>query len=261
MMMATDYARPPARRPAGLALTVLVHLVLLAGWQMSRHAPPADGRPEPGRTAIQWIRLAPVEPRPPTPARPAGTPPRARAITPAPSSAAPAATPAPTTPAPITLVPAAPASATPDTPAQPGATAPQDALQAPASPAQPSTARDILQRARRDAGAIDRALRKENNPYIVAPLDSPQIRMRNKMQAAHDAVPPRAWEAPAVEELGNESGAPVTRVRGALGTYCLTARSPGAGIDAFERKGGIRRTACPNASSQGGSEGWRTARD
>lgn len=95
----------------------------------------------------------------------------------------------------------------------------------------------------------------------VAPLDSSQIRMRNKMQAAHDAVPPRAWEAPAVEELGNASGAPVTRVRGALGTYCLTARSPGAGIDAFERKGGIRRTACPNESSQGGSQGWRTARD
>ena len=241
------------RRPAGLALTVLVHALLLAGWQMSRHAAPPDPGPAPARTRIQWIRLAPpatpAASAPPAPAPVAASAPRpARTVTPA--APGPAVVPASPAPAPV------PASSNPDAP-------PDDAPQplAPPAPGVPPAADTILQRARRDAGAIDRALRKENNPYIVAPLDSPQIRMRNKMQAAHDAVTPGVGEAPAIDESRDASGAPVTRVRGALGTYCMAARSPAEGIDAFEKRGGLRRTGCPAPSSQGGSRGWRTARD
>ncbi len=250
-MPGTDYLQHQTRRPAGLALTVLVHAVLIVGWQMSRHAPPT-GAPEPVRTRIQWINLpAPVaaKPKPEPQPRPVRARPRADAT---PAYAAPRA------PAAVQATPAAPAQAAPPSPALPPASAaPQDASQAvpAAAAADKPTAQDILQRARRDAGAVDRALRKENYPYIVAPPDSPTIRMRNKLQAAHATV------APGAEELGNDSGAPVTRVNGALGTYCLTARSPAEGIDAFERKGGIRRTGCPNESSQGGSRGYRTARD
>lgn len=236
------------RRATGLALTVLVHAILLAGWQMSRHAPPAGG-PEPVRTRIQWIQLpAPVMPK--SKPAPQARPIRERSRT--------AATPVHTGPHAPVQTPATPTPVAPAAPALPsaGATA-QDTLQAgqTAAPPDKPTAQDILQRARRDAGAVDRALRKENYPYIVAQPDSPMIRMRNKLQAAHATV------APGAEELGNDSGAPVTRVNGALGTYCLTARSPAEGIDAFERKGGIRRTGCPNESSQGGSRGYRTARD
>lgn len=239
-MLTADYQRIHARRPAGLALTVLVHLLLFAGWQMSRHAPPAGG-PEPVRTRIQWIRLPPPVTALPKPApRPAPKPARGRS---------PAA-------ATVRAAPQAPATQASPAPQAAGATQHEIApAAATAAPADKPSAQDILQRAKREAGAVDRALRKENYPYIVAPLESPTIRMRNKMQAAHSAV------APGAEELGNDSGAPVTRVRGALGTYCLTARSPADGIDAFERKGGIRRTGCPNESSQGGSRGWRTARD
>jgi len=250
-MLTTDYQRVHARRPAGLALTVLVHVALIAGWQMSRHAPPAAG-PEPVRARIQWIRLPPPVTALPKPApRPAPKPARGR-----PPAASTPVRAAPQAPAAAADATQAPATAT--SPAPQAASATQQEIApatAPAAAADKPSAQDILQRAKREAGAVDRALRKENYPYIVAPLDSPTIRMRNKMQAAHSAV------APGVEELGNDSGAPVTRVRGALGTYCLTARSPADGIDAFERKGGIRRTGCPNESSQGGSRGYRTARD
>jgi hypothetical protein len=50
------------------------------------------------------------------------------------------------------------------------------------------------------------ALRKENTPYIVAPLDSPEIRMRKKMERAAQLAPNRLWEAPKTEELVNDTG-------------------------------------------------------
>ncbi|WP_200958317.1 hypothetical protein, partial [Massilia sp. Root335] len=54
---------PRDRRPAGIAATVLVHAVLILGWQATRHVPAVA--PEPPRTTIQWIRLpAPAAPRP-----------------------------------------------------------------------------------------------------------------------------------------------------------------------------------------------------
>ncbi|MEW6760457.1 MAG: hypothetical protein AB1437_06505 [Pseudomonadota bacterium] len=60
---------PADRRLAGLALTLLVHAVLILGWQMARTLP----APEEGLdAAIQWLRLsppaaAPVETPPPVP--------------------------------------------------------------------------------------------------------------------------------------------------------------------------------------------------
>jgi hypothetical protein len=252
-MMTTAFGDPGRRRPAGLALTMLVHAALFAGWQMSRHAPPAPG-PEPVRTRIQWIRLAPPAPLAPAPVSASAPAPARPAMRPAAVAARPVIVPG----LPASMPALAPAPAASDTtPLKDDAAQPA----APSEPVAPPATDTILQRAKRDAGAIDRALRKENNPYIVAPLDSPQIRMRNKMQAAHDAVTPGVGEAPAIDELRDASGAPVTRVRGALGTYCMTARSPAEGIDAFEKRGGLRRTGCPAPSSQGGSRGWRTARD
>jgi hypothetical protein len=140
----------------------------------------------------------------------------------------------------------------------PAATAGGPATDAPALPAPPaqSAGAALLERARRDAGAVDRALRKENNPYIVAPLDSPQIRLRNGIAAA-------AHMAPGMDELVNNTGdgARRTRVVTGGGTYCMTERSPATSIDTIEKHGKWRQTNCPVNESTPNGQAWRTARD
>jgi hypothetical protein len=239
---------PRDRRSIGIAATVLVHIVLFLGWQTTRR-PPAVA-PDPPSSTIQWIRLptpAVAQPRPhreneeQAPAHPQAAP-RAAAIT-----------------LPRVIVPATPAvaPATDTTPAAANTPA------TPATPAAPSTGATMLERARRDVGAIDRALRKENNPYIVAPLDSPQIRLRKGIQAAADMAPPAWYEAPKTAELVNNTGdgARRTRVITGNGTYCITERAPTTSIDMIEKHGKIRLTNCPEHESTANAQEWRTARD
>jgi len=131
--------------------------------------------------------------------------------------------------------------------------------------AAPSDAtRDLVAQARRDAGAIDRALRKARNPYIVAPPDSPQIRMAQKFREAAALAPNRLWEAPKIVELVNDGGdgARRTRVLTAAGIYCITERSPATSIDMIERHGKQRITNCGHEHEQPANpQEWRTARD
>jgi hypothetical protein len=114
----------------------------------------------------------------------------------------------------------------------------------------------MLERARRDVGAIDRALRKENNPYIVAPLDSPQIRLRKGIAAAGHLEP-------GMDELVNNTGDGARRTRIVAGgnTYCMTERSPATSIDMIEKHGKWRQTNCPAHESTANGQEWRTARD
>ncbi|KGF82519.1 hypothetical protein IA69_06860 [Massilia sp. JS1662] len=234
---------PRDRRHVGIAATLIVHAVLILGWQMTRRPPAVT--PDPPRSTIQWIRLpAPTVPQPPrekdeqAPVRPHAIP-RAGAIT-----------------LPRVTAPAAPAVAPPaaDTPAT---------VSVPAAPAAPSAGVAMLERARRDVGAIDRALRKENNPYIVAPPDSPQIRLRKGIQAAADMAPNAWYQAPKVAELVNNTGdgARRTRVISGGGTYCVTERAPTTSIDMIEKHGKTRITNCPEHESTASEQEWRTARD
>ena len=139
---------------------------------------------------------------------------------------------------------------------------PSPAATVTSAPNAPSAA-DILQRARRDIGAIDRSLRKENNPYIAAPADSPQIRMRRGMETAHDLAPPRLWEAPKIEALVNNTGdgARRERVITGNGTYCVTERATNTSIDMIEKHGKLRITNCPQHETPASRQEWRTARD
>jgi hypothetical protein len=225
-----------------------VHALLLRGWQLTRRAPIAPA-PDPVRTTIQWIRL----PAPPTRPQPR----REEEARPEPVHA-----PAPARPSAITLLPP---PSVPAVPVAPSAAAAPSASAAPAAaPAGAADAAALLERARRDAGAVDRALRKENNPYIVAPLDSPQIRMRKKMEAAAAMAPNRLWEAPKIEELVNDTGdgARRSRVITGGGTYCVTERAPTASIDMIEKHGKTRITNCGSGHEQPAtSQEWRTARD
>ena len=233
---------PPRGRAAGAVATVLVHAALLLAWTVAQRPPPAA--PDGAARAFMWIRLPP----PPVlaaPPRPEAQAPRAIPRL--------AAMPAQGMPAPTAPVAAAPGDiAAPPTPEQ--------AAPLPA-PAQPPSG--LLQRALRDAGAVDRALRKENNPVIVAPPDSPQLRLHRGIEAAADAVPNKWYQAPRTDVLVNDTGdgARRTRVKGAFGTYCITERAPTTGIDMIEKHGKIRLTSCPTHEQPATRQEWRTARD
>jgi len=230
-------------RSAGLAATLLVHALLILAWQMARTLPaPVAG----DDAAMLWLRVpAPA----PVPA------PRIVVVPPVQPEAAP--TPKPSTPLrPVPVVQA-------ETPVQTPVPAPvPDTPPTPVESAIPSTAA-IMDSARRSIGDIDRALRKERQPTIVLPPDSPQLRLRRGIEHAREMAPPRLWEAPRVVELVNNTGdgARRTRVITGNGTYCLTDRAPTTDVEMFEKHGKQRITTCPKDEEPARQQEWRTARD
>jgi hypothetical protein len=234
-------------RSAGLAATLLVHALLILAWQIARTLPaPVAG----DDAAMLWLRV-------PAPA------PRIVVVPPI----QPEAVPTPKPGAPLRPVPAIQAETPVQIPAPALATAPMtapapDAPPAPLEPAIPSTAA-IMDSARRSIGDIDRALRKERQPTIVLPPDSPQLRLRLGIEHAREMAPPRLWEAPRVVELVNNTGdgARRTRVITRNGTYCLTDRAPTTDVEMFEKHGKQRITTCPKDEEPARQQEWRTARD
>ena len=244
------------RRLAGLLATVLVHAVLVLAWQMARTPAPAPVEKE--GPVMQWLRLPPpASGTKPAPVMPA-------TVTPLPSRAAP---PASFGRRPLRPAPAVPA-ATSATPAPVDAPVPIAREHAPApatvaeTPSRPD-ATAILENARRSVADIDRALRKQNKPLIVAPPDSPQLRMRQGMEQAHALAAPRLFEAPKVEELVNNTGDGARRTRVITGnkTYCITERSPVTNVEMIEMHGKIMLTNCPRHETPAKPQEWRTARD
>jgi len=210
-------------RSAGLAATLLVHALLILAWQMARtlQAPVAGDD-----AAMLWLRVpAPV--------------PRIVVVPPVQPEAAPTRKPG----TPLRRVPAAQG----ETPVQIPVPAPvPDAPPTPLEPATPSAAA-IMDSARRSIGDIDRALRKERQPTIVLPPDSPQLRLRRGIEHAREMAPPRLWEAPRVVELVNNTGDGARRTRVITGkrTYCLTDRAPTTNVEMIEMHGKQRFTTCP----------------
>lgn len=240
--------RSADRRLIGAFITVLIHVALILGWQMVRTLP--SSQPEEAHSSIQWIDLPalmpPVGPAPSD--RPADAPRRSRRAS------------APSARSDMSAIQTTPPSAPAATPAAAEPVA--DPFSAAEVPNRPG-AEAIMESARRSAGSIDRALRKENRPYITAPLDSPQIRMRNGMEQAFAMAPPRLSEAPKVEELVNNTGDGARRTRVITGnrTYCVTERSPATSIDMIEKHGKLRFTNCPKYEEPAKQQRWRTARD
>lgn len=233
------FAAARHNRLTGIAVTLAVHLALILAWQTANKLPAIaqQGSDE----AMQWLTLPTVAPR----TEPAPTP-------------APAAVRRPTVPAPKQGRPTE-AIAIP-VPAVQAVAPTQDMQQE--GPALPS-AESIMQNARRSVGAADRALRKESRPLILAPLDSPQIRMREGMEHARAMAPPRMWEAPKVEELVNNTGDGARRTRVISGdrTYCITNRAPTTNVEMIEMHGRQRFTNCPAHETPAKQQVWRTARD
>ncbi|QJE01321.1 hypothetical protein HH212_15840 [Massilia forsythiae] len=272
-MPSVDPYLPPQRRPTALVLTVLMHMALAIAWQAARHAPPVDT--ERAQAVTQWISL-PAPARMPAaadepvaaPAPPATATAMRRQATPALRPPRPQQAPSPAAaagaPNAITLpAPAAPATAASTAQDDRPGSAQAAAGSAASAPAGAGAAARILERARRDAGAIDRTLRKENYPYIVAPPDSPQIRMRKGMEGAADMAAPGLFEAPRVAELVNNTGNGDRRSKVVTGngTYCITERAPTTRIDMIEKHGKQTLTSCPAHETPAAAQQWRTARD
>jgi hypothetical protein len=238
-------------RRLGLLLTALVHLALLIAWQATRTSPAPAPAEEGARSRILWLPL-------PLP-RPAS-----RDATPAPprkEADAPRLKPR-QLPGPAITVPPLPQAA--PQPAQANETAPTAGATTPSQSAPPKPgAEQILERARRDIGAIDKALRKENKPYIAAPLDSPQMRLRRGIEQAAEMAPNAWYQAPKTEELVNNTGdgARRSRVITGNGTYCVTERSPATSIDMIEKHGKLRLTNCPQHEEPAKRQEWRTLQD
>jgi len=229
--------------------TVLAHAAIVAGWQLARKtAPPEEVEP----AFVQWVRVQEGVSGASAPPAPLALP-QAAQLAPAgaplspPSLTQPLAGAAPAVPAPLdgnAKVESAPATPSPGAPG--------------------ASTRQMIELARRDAGAADRALRKDSDPRIVAPLDSPHIRMANKFREAAALAPNRWYEAPKVVELVNDGGDGARRFRvlTALGIYCITERSPATSIDMIEKHGKQRITNCGHEHEQPANpQQWRTARD
>lgn len=196
-----------------LALTLGLHLLAAFWWLGERRALPRPAARDVPR--VVTILLQPRSRMPaPAPRAPVALPPR----TPAPVRAA--AVGAPPLPSPT---PPAPADAAPDEPA--AAAAP--AIPAPpAAPAGvPSDAGFSLDQARRQAGRIDRELRKGASGVPVA-ADTPMARFRDNLEAAHvepvTGVQQDSYTAP--------DGAIIYRTRVGKRTVCRISGSVGLGI-------------------------------
>lgn len=243
------------QRVVGIVATLLAHMVMIITWQATRQAPLSNGVEPPSFILVKLPQRVSVPHDPSTDNQ--------RRITLGQGAGGGAGS---TTGHPH-LKPTAPLSAHID--------------ETDASTADPSTANGVdgvppdrgptvplhpmLDQAKRDVGAIDRTLRRENRAYIVAPLDSPQIRMRKKIEEAAALAPRHFWEAPKIEEVVNDSGDGTRRTRVTTGgrTYCVTERSFATGIDMVEKHGKQMITNCSrdNEKPVGDTQAWRTARD
>ena len=214
------------RHAAGIGISLAVHAMLLAMWQLSRTTPvPDTATPE-----AMVLRLISTPSSAPTaPEQETAPSPIQRAATPALAQQAPARMAATSPP-----IREGTAEKTADAPAEPAVAeaAPALASDAPA----PAASGSMLERARAAAGGADRALRKEKPTRgIVAPVVTAQMKLSKGIAEAADLVPNKWYEAPKVTEVLDPGGYGRRRYRvvGAAGTYCVTYESNHApdGID------------------------------
>ena len=220
------------QRFTGLAATLALHLLVLASWYLNKST--VDTVDEDQET-IQWVNIEPTRRVEPTPEAP--KPHERAAPAPAPPRKAAAAVPKP-----------ALAVTEPDAVAPPAPEAPAAPL---AQPAQDTpSVDDMLQRARKDIGKIDKDLRKEfPGARIKAPKDSPQLRLARGIEHAAEMAPPKWYEPAKVKEIIDPGpyGRRRYRVVTAFGTYCTTYesnRSPD-GRDVMQKGPTPKHTNCP----------------
>ncbi|RFP08622.1 hypothetical protein D0T23_28310 [Duganella sp. BJB475] len=195
-----------------MLITGLLHIAIIYAFMQRQHA--AD-TPRAPREAMQWL-LPMARPATKSLPKPQVKPePQAR-VTP--------------TPTPKAITPPTAAPSPPATVPTPASIADDPFAQAPAAQRPPS-ASDILNQARLDVGKIDKELRAaypERAP--VPPPDSKQARLERGINAAHEAVPPKWYQAAKMIELSTPDGENKTRtykIITAIVTYCINIHPDG----------------------------------
>jgi hypothetical protein len=199
------------RRSLPLALTIAVHLLLLACLYLARRdVPPAPA----GRQREMLVLLQPrIRPALPEPAVQPHAPRAARAR------------PSPRLPAAIVEAPAPPPEA------------------APAPPATPAVAGDLFERARRASGKIDRELRAGAPTRLSA--DSPGTRFERAMAAAwidrsHTLV---------MDRYVSPDGVAITRLSNGSGAKCYMSGTVNFVPGILHDSARPREVSCPPAGS------------
>ena len=217
----------PSQRAAGVGAAVALHLLMLALWYLNQAS--VDTQDEDSET-IQWVNIEPARRVEPTPETPKPPEPRERLTRAQVSEPAAIATrrPLAVTEAQTVAPPAPPAETTQDTP----------------------SVDDILARARKDIGKIDKDLRKEfPGARIKAPRDSPQLRLERGIELANELAPPKWYEPAKVKEIidPGQYGRKRYRITTAFGTYCTTYESNRApdGRDVMQKGPQPKHTNCP----------------
>ena len=221
-LMDNTYALPHRpRQAAGIGISLAVHAMLLAMWQLSRTTPVLDTT-TPEAMVVRLLSTPSSAPISAPPAEPAPAGPVRETAPPLRRSATPAQQP------PMQAAGMAPPAG------KVTAEAPAEAAAAEAAPAMvsdtpaPAASGSMLERARAAAGGADRALRKENPTRgIVAPVVTAQMKLSKGIAEAADLVLNKWYEAPKVTEVLDPGGYGRKRYRvaGAAGTYCVTYES------------------------------------
>jgi hypothetical protein len=201
-----------------LALTLAVHLLLAFLWLQGRTQ--RAGRDD-APAVVTFLLPAPVPVAPPAPAVP-----RARRAQPARASAPPASPPSPSTPTDQAITVASPA--------------PADAPPAP-------SAADILARAKRDVGPIERELRGGKSG-VPAQADTPWARFRLALESAHVDEPRTAR----MDSYTWPDGTVIYRTR--IGGKVICRSTGGIGAPGVERSAGAV-LAGAGSRAGGGSAG------
>ncbi len=221
-MQTDNFALPLRRRAIALAAAAGLHVALFAWWRLAQ----APAAPDPGQAGpvIQWIRTFAT---PPVVTAQAQVPTKPRAA-----------------PARGAATPAGASDRAPPAPPAPAESIPVDTFADQAAPS-------LRERALRDAGAIDKALRKESpGNHIGSPHSSPQSRLAAGIDAATRA--PRVWEAPVIIPVADQgqNGRRIYKVVTGLSTYCIyvDANHTPSGIDMMQKGITHKIASCPRES-------------
>lgn len=203
------------RRLLAFAAALAVHVALIHGWRVATSPVPREPDSEPRSMQLFWVKPIVV------PLIQDMLPPRPRLPRPQHRSS--------------NVQPAPPAPGLPDAPATP--------------PRGEPNAGELLVQAKAAVGKIAQDLRKERRGVLMAPPDSPELRMRRGLARAAELAPNKWYEVPKMEELvvAGGSGARRYRVTTANGEYCVTYETNHSLDGRDTMKNGIQPkfTSCP----------------
>jgi hypothetical protein len=225
-MQIDNFATPVRSRATALAIAVGVHIALFAYWRLTQ-GPTAPDRDNDDAPAIQWIRAF-------------TRPPVVTALAPAPKKVQ---------AAPVRKAPQAASAANPAPPAQQDPPAPAESIPVDTTFAEKSPP-SLRERALRDVGAIDKALRKESPGHHA---DSPHSSPESRLAAGIDSAKrPRLWEAPIIVPIADQgqNGRRIYKIITGKGIYCIyvDANHTPNGVDMMQKGIHQKFGSCPRES-------------